>query len=94
MYSILKKFSNLFIVLAVVSLICSVCLFIFMAETELIFIDNLKQAPFVFFSLIFTLLTGPILFTCLAIAFKILHDNLSIADYAASKRISDLKSKN
>lgn len=91
MFPILKKFSNLFIVLAAISLICSVCVLVFLTETELQFLQNLEQSPFVLFSLIFTIFTGSILFTCLAIAFRILHQDLGNASYATSKRISDLK---
>ena len=89
MYPILKKFSTLFIILAVISLICSGCVFLCIIEGNVF--SSLEQSFFVMFSLLFTLLSGPILFTCLAIVFRILHQDLGNDSYATYKRISDLK---
>ena len=91
MYSILKRFSVLFIILTIISLICSACLLIFLAETELQLFDSLKEAPYAFFSLIFTVFTGPILFACLAVVFRSLRKDLENTDYQISKRINELK---
>lgn len=93
MYSVLKKFSNLFLILAVICLICSSLVLIFLAETELQFFQDLRESPLVLISLIVTFFTGPILFTCLAIVFKGLHKDLNNADYTTCKRINELKDK-
>lgn len=91
MYPILKKFSNLFIVLAIIGFICSFCIFYCINELQLI--PDLWEAPFIIFSLLFTTFSGPTLFTCLAIVFRVLHQDLGNANYATTKRISDLKNK-
>lgn len=91
MYPILKKFSTLFIVLAIISFICAICVFVFIIEQQLLF--QLEQFPLIVFSLLFILFSGPIIFTCLAIAFRILHQDLGNDSYATFKRISDLKNK-
>ena len=89
MYPELKKFSNLFIVLAIIGVVCSFCIFYCIIEFQLI--PDLGEAPFIIFTLLFTLLSGPILFTCLAIVFRTLHRDLGSDSYSTYKRISDLK---
>ena len=91
MYPILKKFSNLFIVLAVIGFICSFCMFFCIIELQLI--PDIEEVPFIVFSLLFTLFSGPTFFACLAAVFRVLHQDLGNANYATTKRISDLKSK-
>ena len=89
MYPELKKFSNLFIALAVVGFICSFCVFVCISELQLR--PDLGEAPFIIFALLFTIFSGPVLFTCLAIVFRILHKDLGRDSYTTYKRISDMQ---
>ena len=89
MFSVLKKLSTLFIVLTVISLICSIFVLLFTLEERLF--QNIEHQPLAFFFLIFTIFTGPIAFTGLAVLCKILHENLCALDRNTYREIKNIK---
>lgn len=89
MFSALRKASAIFIILAVISLICSICVLLFTLEARLF--RDIEQQPLAFFCLIFTLFTGPIVFTCLAVLCKILHQDLCALDRNTYREIKNIK---
>ncbi len=89
MFSTLKKASTLFIVLAVIGLICSLCVLLFTIEERLF--PGIEQNAFTFFCLIFTIFSGPVVFACLAVIFKILHQDLCAFDRGTHQQFIKIK---
>lgn len=90
MFSILRKASTLFIVLAIIGLICALCVLLFTIEERLY--HDIEQHALAFFCLIFTLFSGPVVFSCLAVIFRILHQDLCAFDRSTNQQL--IKNKN
>ncbi|MBO5837732.1 MAG: hypothetical protein J6Q92_07570 [Oscillospiraceae bacterium] len=89
MFSILRKASTIFIVLAIIGFVCSLCVLLFTIEERLF--NGIEENALAFFCLVFTLFSGPVVFACLAVICKILHQDLSAFDRSTYQQLRKIQ---